>query len=220
MKFLVVVPAYNEMPQVVEFAKELLGYRYDVLFVDDGSTDGTFQALKELGANVVRHESNKGKGEALKTGFHYALEKDYDAVITMDADGQHDPKYIPVFLKELRRYDIVLGSRRKFMNLRNMPFDRYMVNRITSTIVSLLSGKLIEDPQSGFRGISRNVLSSLSFETSRYDFETEFLVKSLRYGFKLTHVSIPVIYGSERSHINKLKDTFRAIRLYLKLVWL
>ena len=219
MKFVVIIPAYNEMPHIEDFLKRLKDYPYEFVFIDDGSTDGTGETIQKYGFKVIRHERNKGKGAAVKTGFAYALEKGYDAVITMDSDGQHDPALIPQFIDALRDADIVLGSRRQFMTPANMPIDRYLVNRITSTIISLLAGHLIEDPQNGYRAFRRRVLESLRFQKDRFDFETEVLIKALRYGFKLKHVNVPVIYGAEKSHINKWKDTLRAIKLYLEFLF-
>ncbi len=219
MKFVVIIPAYNEMPYIEDFLKRLKDYPYEFVFIDDGSTDGTGETIQKYGFKVIRHERNKGKGAAVKTGFAYALEKGYDAVITMDSDGQHDPALIPQFIDALRDADIVLGSRRQFMTPANMPIDRYLVNRITSTIISLLAGHLIEDPQNGYRAFRRRVLESLRFQKDRFDFETEVLIKALRYGFKLKHVNVPVIYGAEKSHINKWKDTLRAIKLYLEFLF-
>ncbi len=219
MKFVVVIPAYNEMPHIEDFLRRLRDYPYEFVFVDDGSTDGTGERIEEYGFKVIRHDKNRGKGAAIKTGFAYAVEGGYDAVITMDSDGQHDPELIPRFVESLRDADIVLGSRRKFMTPANMPLDRYLVNRITSTIISLLAGHLIEDPQNGYRAFRIEVLKSLRFERDRFDFETEVLVKALRYGFRLKHVEVPVIYGAEKSHINKWKDTLRAIGLYLEFLF-
>ena len=219
MKFVVVIPAYNEMPHIEDFLRRLRDYPYEFVFVDDGSTDGTGERIEECGFKVIRHDKNRGKGAAIKTGFAYAVEGGYDAVITMDSDGQHDPELIPRFMEFLRDADIVLGSRRKYMTPANMPLDRYLVNRITSTIISLLAGHLIEDPQNGYRAFRIEVIKSLRFERDRFDFETEVLVKALRYGFRLKHVEVPVIYGAEKSHINKWKDTLRAIGLYLEFLF-
>lgn len=219
MKFLVVIPAYNEMPHIEEFLRILKNFDYDILFVDDGSNDGTYEKIKEYGFEIIRHEENRGKGAAIQTGARYAIENHYDAIITMDSDGQHDPVLVPQFLSKLKESHIVLGSRRKFMNLGNMPLDRYLVNRITSTIISLLSGRLIEDPQNGYRAFRIEVFERIRFNRERFDFETEILIKALRYGFRLTHVDVPVRYGSERSHINKFRDTLRAIALYLEFLF-
>ncbi|NLI14854.1 MAG: glycosyltransferase family 2 protein, partial [candidate division Zixibacteria bacterium] len=95
MRLLAIIPAFQAVSYirgVIDSAKDRVS---DILVVDDGSTDGTGEIAKSAGAIVVRHDSNRGKGAALKTGFAYAIEHDYEAVVTLDADGQHDPKYIP-----------------------------------------------------------------------------------------------------------------------------
>ncbi len=219
MKFVVIIPAYNEMPHIEDFLGKLKEFPYEFVFIDDGSTDGTGETIERYGFRVIRHPRNMGKGAAVKTGFAYALQQGYDAVITMDSDGQHDPALIPRFIDALQEADLVLGSRRDFMTPANMPIDRYLVNRITSTIISLLAGRLIEDPQNGYRAFRIEVIRSLRFEKDRFDFETEVLIKALRYGFRLKHVRVPVIYGAEKSHIDKWRDTIRAIRLYLEFLF-
>ncbi len=207
------------MPQIVNFINKLKHLNYDLLFIDDGSTDGTFDVIRNSGFNYIRNEKNTGKGFSIKRGFEYALKNNYPICITMDADGQHPIELIDEFIKALENYDVVIGSRRKFMNLKQMPIDRYFVNRWTSTFVSIICSKLIFDLQSGYRAIKCNVIRSLKIKSNKFDFETEFIVKALISGFKVGFLDIPLIYGKEKSHINKLLDTIRALRLYLEIIF-
>ncbi len=218
-KVLIIIPAYNEIPQIVNFINKLKRFNYDVLFIDDGSTDGTFDVIRNSGFNYIRNNKNMGKGFSIKRGLEYASKNDYSICITMDADGQHPIEFADEFIKALANYDIVIGSRRKFMNLKQMPIDRYLVNRWTSTFVSIICSKLIFDLQNGYRAMKCEVIRSLRIKSNRFDFETEFIVKSLISGFKVGFLDIPVIYGEEKSHINKLLDTIRALRLYFEIIF-
>ncbi len=216
MEICILIPGYNEektIGQVVSKARKVIS---DVIVIDDGSTDNTYQIAKDAGAIVIRHEVNKGKGAALKTGFRYALEHNYQAVITMDSDGQHDVDDIPNFLNALheKKADIVIGSRMK--NISTMPAIRKFTNKLTSYVSSLLMHQKVDDSQSGFRLINSDVLRSITLETDRYDTESEILIKASRAGFRIKSVPIKTIYGQERSKINPLIDTYRFIRLVFR----
>ena len=217
MRTLVVVPSKDleaTVGGVVE-AVLALGLGLDVLVVDDGSADETSRAAREAGALVVRHEENLGKGAALRTGFEYAIANDYEAVITMDGDGQHDPKAIPEFLEAIERCgaDIVVGSRMHAVG--DMPRLRIWTNRTTSRIVSLLARQPIPDSQSGFRIIRTRLLRAISksLVTTRYDTESEMLIRAGRRGFRIAAMAIRSIYRGTVSHINPLVDTLRFVRL-------
>ncbi len=216
MKICVLIPGYNEekmIGQVVSKARKIIS---NVIVIDDGSTDNTSKIAKDAGAIVVRHEVNRGKGAALKTGFQYALEHNYQAVITMDSDGQHDVNDIPKFLNALleKKADIVIGSRMN--DISTMPAIRKVTNKLTSFVSSLLMHQKVDDSQSGFRLINCDVLRSITLETDRYDTESEILIKASRAGFRITSVPIKTIYGQEKSKINPLKDTYRFIRLVFR----
>jgi glycosyltransferase involved in cell wall biosynthesis len=153
MKTLVVIPCKNLESEVGEVVRGVLGLDLglDVVVINDGSTDGTSAAAEAAGAHVLEHEINLGKGAALKTGFEYAVAKGYDAVVTMDGDGQHDPSAIPDFLDALETSDadIIVGTRMHAVG--EMPKLRIWTNRTTSRIVSLITRQNIPDSQSGYR---------------------------------------------------------------------
>lgn len=216
MEICVLIPGYNEaktIGQIVSKARKIIS---NIIVVDDGSTDNTSQIAKDAGAIVIRHEVNKGKGAALRTGFQYALEHDFQAVITMDSDGQHDVNDIPNFLNALyeKKADIVIGSRMK--DISTMPAIRKITNKLTSFIGSLLMHQRVDDSQSGFRLITSDVLRSITLETDRYEMESEILIKASRAGFRITSVPIKTIYGQEKSKINPIIDTYRFIRLVFR----
>ncbi len=217
MTTLVVIPCKNLESEVGEVVRGVLGLNLslDVVVINDGSTDGTSAAAEAAGAHVLQHEVNLGKGAALKTGFEYAIAKGYDAVVTMDGDGQHDPSAIPDFLDALDKCDadIIVGTRMHAVG--EMPRLRIWTNRTTSRIVSLITGQNIPDSQSGYRLIRVRVLRDIvkSFVTTRYDTESELLIRAARRGYTTAAVAITSIYTGAVSHINPIVDTLRFVRL-------
>ena len=220
MRTLVIIPCKNLEAEVGDVVRGVLGLNLnlDVVVVNDGSTDRTSASAGAAGAHVLEHKINLGKGAALKTGFEYAVEKGYDAAITMDGDGQHEPSAIPDFLDALERCDadVIIGSRMDAVG--EMPKLRIWTNRTTSRIVSLLAGQEISDSQSGYRLIKVSVLRDVvkSFVTTRYDTESELLIRAARRGYKVAAVTIRSIYTGTVSHINPFVDTLRFVRLVIR----
>jgi glycosyltransferase involved in cell wall biosynthesis len=218
MRTLVVIPAKNletTVADVIRRVRELEADELDVLVVNDGSTDDTSRIARDAGAAVVDHPENLGKGAALRTGFAHAIEHGYDAVITMDGDGQHDPATIPRFLETLRgcEADIVVGTRMHAVG--EMPKIRIWTNRTTSRVVSFLAGQEIPDSQSGYRVIRIRVLKDVlrSLVTTKYDLESEILIRAARRGFRIAAMAIKSIYTGTVSHINPVVDTLRFLGL-------
>ncbi len=186
-----------------------------VLVVDDGSSDGTSGAARSAGADVLRHEVNRGKGAALQTGFDEALRRGADRVITLDADRQHDPSLAPQLLHALDRSDIVIGSRDG--NRAGMPWIRRATNSVMTGIVSHLAGHRIEDTQSGYRAVRVAVLRSVRPPSSRFEYESEFLIEAGRKGFTFGSVPIPTLYNAPGSHIHPVRDTARFLKLLVRI---
>lgn len=187
---------------------------WDILVVDDGSTDGTVREASAIpGVRVISHESNRGKGAALRTGFQCAVEEGREMVLTLDGDGQHPPEWIPRFRERMEQSgaDVVVGSRRGDHS--TMPRMRRLSNRLSSWMASRAAGQVLPDSQSGFRLIRSDVLRSVRLTTNHYETETELLIGAVRKGFRIESVPIPTRYGNEKSHINVWKDTGRFIRL-------
>ena len=201
MKTLIVIPAYNEeltIGSVVALAKKY----GDVLVVDDGSKDRTSKIAQEVGAVVIKHEVNRGKGQALKTGFDYALENDYDAVVCIDADGQHNPEEIPLLLEPILedKADLVIGSRYLNGTHKNIPLYRRFGLWVLNITTLLASGAKITDSQSGFRALNRKALESLNLNSSGYNVESEMIAQLSERGLRITEVPINVRYDVPNKH--------------------
>jgi len=198
MRICVIIPAYNEAENIGSVVSGARRFIEDVVVVDDGSTDDTAAKAKGAGAILLEHKVNQGKGVALKTGFDYALEKDYDAVITLDADGQHDSGEIPQFIEAAREADVVVGTRAG--NRAGMPLIRRATNTISSWILSGLSGERLTDTQSGYRLIKTRVLKMAKTKTAGFEAESEILLEAIGRGFRVVEIPIRTIYGRVKSH--------------------
>ncbi len=220
MKVLIAIPAYNEGGRISKLLKILLeSYSGEnILVIDDGSQDNTYEEAQSTGVMTIRNPSNLGKGESIKKAFKFALEKGYDAIITMDADLQHDPSDLPKFFQKFQQdhCDLIIGTR--WHELYKMPFLNYLSNRLTTMILSLLAGCRLPDTQSGYRLYSKRVFS-MEFTQSKYDFESEVVFKVALKGYKICGVPIKTIYGTEISSVDKVRDTLRFIKLTLKFMW-
>lgn len=184
-----------------------------VLVVDDGSRDATGEVARQFGAEVHAFAGNRGKGHALLAGF--ARLRDFDAVVTLDADGQHPPECVPAFVATAEAgADLVLGRR---VISEEMPALRRFANRFSSGWCSALAGQRISDSQCGFRLYRREVLAGTPVRASRYEVETEMAVRAARLGFRVAEVEIPTIYGDETSHLSLSRDVPRIVRMMIRL---
>ena len=216
MKICVLIPSYNEAKTIGSLARRIKAKGLDAIVVDDGSSDETSEEAKRFGAFVIRQKENRGKGASLKVGFADILNKDYDAVITMDGDGQHSPEDISKFIEAAfdPGVDMVVGDR--MGACKNMPFLRWATNNFTSLMISVICWRNIRDSQCGFRLIKRKVLEVLDPTSSKYEIESETIIAAQRKGFKIKFVPIETIYAKQTSQINPIVDTIRFFRFILK----
>ena len=198
-KTVAVIPAYNEARHIADVVETTLRFVDEVVVVDDGSSDGTFDKIPQK-KNVLRarHPTNIGKGVALKTGIELAIRRNAGIVITLDADGQHNPEEIPKLLEAYEEHDadIVVGGR---------PFDRNMpaLSRIGNwwihRLFNILFYTAIVDTQSGFRAIDPAVFREIEWDTSGYFVETEMLARAGARGLCCVEVPIETIYLGKRT---------------------
>jgi len=221
-KIAVLIPAYNACRSLSELIDRLKNFSKprDIIVVNDGSSDGTAKIAEESGVTLINQEINKGKGEALRTGFEYVVRHGYDCVVTIDADLQHRPEELTLFTGRLQNgsIDLIIGTRD--FSFKNMPFDRVLTNFVSSVILTLLSGQIIRDSQSGYRLISCQILKKIELKCRKYDLESEILIKAGRKGFKIGEVTIATVYEGSKSFINPFIDTGRFIKICWKsLFW-
>jgi hypothetical protein len=221
-KILVLIPAFNEAGQIGDVVDDIrnelsrLGHEFDVLVVDDGSTDATSRAASEKGAIVIRLPLNNGIGVALQTGFRFALESDYHALIRLDADGQHPAQYIGRILEPVLagKSDLVIGSR--FID--GLGYKTSFLRRVGiiwfSFLIRLLFRKSVTDPTSGFQAISGELMTLFSEQYASDYPEVEGIVFALKKGFEIEEVAIEMrgrIGG--RSSIDWLQSIYYALKV-------
>ena len=220
MNTLLIVPCFNDNYHLKKLlnCKTFKGFngKIEILVIDDGSNESLSNEGIGINFKLIRNNINKGKGYSLRKGFAYALENNYTHAITMDADLQHDPKYINKFISIDKNIDIVIGSR-KFDSA--MPLSRRFSNKVTSFILSVLSSKKIYDSQSGYR---RYKLDSSPFKhciEDGFQFESEILIDTLKQKqAALSHIQIPTLYNNEKSSINNVVDTYKFIKLIIRKI--
>jgi glycosyltransferase involved in cell wall biosynthesis len=215
-RYCAVVPAYREGGRIGKVVEGIRRYCPNVIVVDDGSPDETVKEAESAGAFVLRHEVNRGKGEAHRTGFEYAHRQGYDFVITLDADGQHAPEDIPAFVDEYEknRTPVLVGTR--MADPRTMPLVRRLTNRFMSWLISREMGQWVPDTQCGYRLYALDVLPLLNFQSAGFAAESEVLLNLADKGIKIGSVPIRIIYGDEKSKIRPVRDTMRFFAMLRK----
>jgi len=209
-----VIPCYNEAASIARIVRAVRVHLSTVIVIDDASSDATAGEAESAGAIVVRHERNSGKGAGLKTGFAKAAALGFRAAVTLDGDGQHDTTEIPLFLEafDAGDCDLVLGNRMN--DTRTMPWIRRNTNRFTSWLISRMVGVPLQDTQCGFRLIALDFWKAVHLDASRFDLESEILIKACRGGGRIRQVTVRTIYfGTDKSKINPLTDTMRFVRM-------
>ena len=216
---LVLIPAYNEAEKIGGVVQNIIRRGFPVLVIDDGSTDRTSDQLKDLPAKVIVSPSNQGKGASLRKGFEWFLRQDYAAVVLMDADGQHDPAELDLFLQALREndWDFVIGNR--LSHPTGMPLIRVWTNRFMSWVISAAGGQKIADSQCGYRAVRKSALQKMVLSTAHFEIESEMLLQASRLKFKMGSVPVRCIYGNEKSRIHPVTDTIRFLKFISKALF-
>jgi glycosyltransferase involved in cell wall biosynthesis len=196
-RLLTALPVYNEASHVGPVLAEVRRYSSDILVVNDGSSDGTAELLAaEPGIHVVTHERNQGYGAALRSAFDFALENKYDVLVTIDCDGQHQPRLIPSFFEACEGWDMVSGSRylEQFSGDSQPPADRRKINeRLTARLNELL-GLQLTDAFCGFKAYRVPALAQLQLTETGYAMPLELWVQAAHLGFRIRELAVPLLY--------------------------
>lgn len=205
----VIVPAYREEKRIGDVVRGILRHCPSVLVIDDGSDDRTAEEARLAGAEVIRHQENRGKGAALNTGFERARQMGCEFVITVDGDGQHDPSDLPAFIDAYRRTGtpVLVGNRMD--RTETMPWNRLLTNRFMSWLLSRKMGQYVPDTQCGYRLLRTDVLPQMPTASQRFAAESEVLLQLSERGVTIGSVPIKVIYRDEKSKIRPMRDTVR-----------
>jgi len=204
-----VIPAFNEVRTIAAVVNRVRPYACSVCVVDDGSTDGTADAARAAGAEVVRNTGRHGKGAAIRAGLDHVLRHDCTHVLLIDADLQHLPEEAPRLIDEAERTaaDVVLGERR--FERHATPPARYYANRLGSRALSWFIGVAVRDTQCGYRLFRADMLRNLPLKARGYDIETEMLVKLRRRNGLIASVPVTAVYAGQTSNLRPVRDTTR-----------
>lgn len=219
MKTLIIIPTYNEIDNIEKLLEQVLAKSetIEVLVIDDNSPDGTalrvkFMQSSEPRIHLLERPGKMGLGSAYVTGFKYALERDYDYIIEMDADFSHNPEDIPLLLNAAKKYDLVIGSRYcEGVNIIHWPIKRLLISYFASKYVRTITRMPIKDPTSGFKCFQRKVLENIDLDkilSDGYAFQIEMNFRAWVKGFHIKE--IPIVFTERKNGVSKMSR---------KIVW-
>ena len=221
MKRCVIIPAYNEEQTIPLVIRDVRGYCPDIIVIDDGSTDFTGSMARDGGARVIPHGNNRGYAEALRTGYRYAIERGYDVLIQIDADGQHDPDHIPALFRKGQSSNVVIGSRFLGPDRYPTPLIKSIGVRVFRHVIHRETGIRITDPTSGFRFLDRKAFSFCARLRCNYP-DANLIIMLHRQGFVITEVPVAMAPNRQGRSMHKgklikyLREVFRAITMEMK----
>ena len=207
----IILPAYNEEKVIKEVITDIQKQGYsNIIVVNDGSSDNTYQEAKSTGIITLSHPINRGKGAATQTGIDAAKLLNADIIVTMDSDGQHNPKDIKKLIQPILndKADVVIGSR--MLNTKGMPKSRIIMNKIANIVTYIFFGIMVSDSQSGFRAYNRKAYTSVYTYMDRYEFESEMLGQIKNAKLRIKEVPIKVIYTDYSKNKYKHMSRFSA----------
>ena len=206
-KIIVAMPAYNEAKYIGSMVLQTRHYADEVIVIDDGSRDQTTKIAELAGATVIRHERNEGKGVAIRSILAEASKRNADTLMLLDADSQHDPEEIPLFIRAVSEgFDLVIGSRRIGRN--NIPPYRKVGQKVLSYLTGTLSKTKLSDTESGFRALSKKAISAMQLKESGFAIESEMISEATAKGLKIVEVPISAIYTKDGSTLNPIRHGF------------
>ena len=219
-KIYVVVPAFNEEGIIQDVIREIRDAKYaNIIVIDDGSGDNTQKRAQSEGVIALRHKINRGYGAAVKTGIEAAKLLGADIVVTVDGDGQHDPKNIENLVKPILKedFDVVLGTRLK--NPEGMPLYKKVQNWIANIITWYLFGLWVTDSQSGFRAYSKNAMEKINTRYDRYEYASEVIREIYIYKLKFAEIPIQVRYTEYSMGKEQKQNIWNGIKTFYKMLW-
>jgi dolichol-phosphate mannosyltransferase len=221
-RFLTALPVYNELAHVEYVLDEVVRYARDILVVDDGSTDGTSDVLAARNdIRVIRHEANRGYGAALITAFDYAIQNDYEVLVTIDCDGQHEPQRICQMVAACRDADIVSGSRylSNKDKVGHAPAERRQINTEITREINQRLGLQLTDGFCGFKAYRVAALAKLRITEPGYGMPLELWVQAAHQKLRIVELPVPLIYLEEaRSFGGSLDDGRKRMEYYHRVL--
>lgn len=215
MRITLIIPAYNEeeaLPLVIEEYKDKVD---EIIVVDDGSSDRTYDIAKSYDIKLCRHEKNEGKVAAIRTGIENASG---ELIILTDADFTYPAEYVPVFINKIDEgTDLVLGSR-SYRSTKNMPIFNKLGNNIFSFLTSYFSGKEIKDGQTGYRAFKKNMFPYLDVDAKSLEWETKMTIKTAKLGYKISEVPITYRERIGKSKLRPIKDGYKMLKAIFDIV--
>jgi dolichol-phosphate mannosyltransferase len=213
MKTLIIIPTYNEIDNIEKLLEQVLAKSetIEVLVIDDNSPDGTalrvkFMQSSEPRIHLLERPGKMGLGSAYVTGFKYALERDYDYIMEMDADFSHNPEDIPLLLNAAKKYDLVIGSRYcEGVNIIHWPIKRLLISYFASKYVRTITRMPVKDPTSGFKCFQRKVLENIDLDkilSDGYAFQIEMNFRAWVKGFHIKE--IPIVFTERKNGVSKM----------------
>jgi glycosyltransferase involved in cell wall biosynthesis len=216
----VVLPAYNEAKVLESVIREIhtAGYR-NIIVVDDGSRDDTFAVAQKTGAMALRHRLNRGKGAATKTGIEAAKLLGAEVIITMDSDGQHNPRDIAKLIEPIQKKqcEVTLGTR--LINPEGMPWYKIIANKIGNIITWYFYGLYVSDSQSGFRAYARSAVDRINTKTDRYEYDSEVIREIYQYRLRYAEVPIEVRYTEYSMGKIQKQGFVNGLKTLYKIIW-
>ena len=219
---LVILPTYNERENIEKITHAVLPLdpRIDILIVDDNSPDGTGEIADSLATdlnrvNVLHREKKEGLGLAYIAGFRWAIEREYDYILEMDADFSHGPEYLKDFLEEIKEYDVVVGSRYiNGVNVINWPMSRLLLSYFANIYTRIITGLPLRDATGGYKCFRRNVLEAIDLDavqSSGYSFQIEMSMRAWKRGFTIKEITIIFVDRTSGQSKMSKKIMFEAI---------
>jgi glycosyltransferase involved in cell wall biosynthesis len=222
MRWLTAIPVYNEAKYLQDVLREVRRYSPEILVVNDGSTDETGDLLAaEPGIRLITHPQNRGYGAALVSAFDFAVKGDYDVLVTMDCDGQHEPSRIPVLLEAIHDADLVSGSRylRDFRQNTPVPEERLRINRQVTAEINERYGLSITDAFCGFKAYRMSVLAKMHITENGWGMPLQVWVQAARLRLRVKEVGVPRVYlDPNRAFGGMLNDAEERLAYYRRVL--